>query len=259
MPIDVDPDWWKSLFDDIYLKTDARSVDDDALTRLEVDVVCELLPVEPGHNILDLCGGHGRHSLEFCRRGYSSCTLLDFSQTLIDIARHRSRERQCRIELICADARQTDLPGESFDHILIMGNSLGYVQEMNADRRILAEAFRLLQPGGWLLVDVVDGTAARNNFSPNAWHEIDDDFVVCREREMTADAIKARELVMSKRDGLIRDRAYAIHLYDSAGLAGLLGTAGFEQVKIHTDFSPHQFEGDYGFMNRRMLGIGRKL
>lgn len=258
MSIQVDPDWWKNMFDDIYLMTDARTVEDDSLTRREVDVVCELLPIEPSHKILDLCGGHGRHTLELYRRGFTSCTLLDFSQSLINIARDRSMARDCRIELICADARRTELPGCSFDHILIMGNSLGYVQEPNADNRILSEANRLLRPGGWLLVDVVDGAAARTYFTPNAWHEIDEDIVVCRQRELAADSIRARELVVSKRDGLIRDCTYAIHLYDSPDLASLLGSAGFDHIRIHTDFSPHRFEGDYGFMNRRMLGVGQK-
>ena len=27
MSFDVNPDWWKSLFDDVYMLTDARSVD----------------------------------------------------------------------------------------------------------------------------------------------------------------------------------------------------------------------------------------
>ena len=48
MAIEVDPDWWKTLFDDVYLLTDARSVGDESLTRLEVDVVCELLPMDRG-------------------------------------------------------------------------------------------------------------------------------------------------------------------------------------------------------------------
>ena len=89
MTIEVDPDWWKTMFDDIYLLTDARSVGDETLTRLEVDVVCELLPLRPSHKIMDLCGGHGRHTLEFCRRGFRSCTVLDYSQALIDIARKK--------------------------------------------------------------------------------------------------------------------------------------------------------------------------
>ncbi|MCP4629687.1 MAG: methyltransferase domain-containing protein [bacterium] len=259
MPIEVDPDWWKTMFDDVYLLTDARSVGDETLTRLEVDVVCELLPLQRSHKILDLCGGHGRHTFEFCRRGFSSCTLLDFSQSLIDIARERFASHDNPIQAICADARQIDLPSETFNHVLIMGNSLGYVPEPEADGNIISEAYRLLKPNGWLLVDVVDGAAAKNTFTPNAWHEIGDGTVVCRQRELTGDSISAREMVISKQDGLIRDRTYAIRLYDSQSLASLLRKTGFRQIQVHTDLSPHRFEGDYGFMNRRMLGIGKKL
>ena len=140
-----------------------------------------------------------------------------------------------------------------------MGNSLGYVQEPDADGKILSEAYRLLMPGGWLLLDVVDGAAVKKMFNPNAWHEIGEDTVVCRQRELTKDSICAREMVISKQDGLIRDRTYAIRLYDPQTLASLLEAIGFDNIKIHTDFSPHRFEGDYGFMNRRMLAIGQKL
>ena len=42
MTIIVDPDWWKTLFDDVYLLTDARSVCDLALTRREVDLIMDL-------------------------------------------------------------------------------------------------------------------------------------------------------------------------------------------------------------------------
>jgi D-alanine-D-alanine ligase len=258
MPIDVDPDWWKTMFDDVYLLTDARSVCDETLTRHEIDVVCELLPIKRGHKILDLCGGHGRHSFELCRRGFSGCTLLDYSQSLIDIAKKNSRELGYPIRLICNDARSIDLPADHFNHVLVMGNSLGYVSEADADGKILAEAYRLLATDGWLLVDVVDGAAVKRDFAPNAWHEIGNDTVVCRQRELAIDLISARELVISKQAGLIRDRTYALRLYDSQSLASLLDAVGFNQIKIHTDFAPHRFEGDYGFMNRRMLGIGQK-
>ncbi len=258
MPIQVDPDWWKTMFDDVYLLTDARSVCNESLTRLDVDVVCEILPIKSSHKILDLCGGHGRHSFELCRRGIRSCTLLDYSQSLIDIARDNAGAHNYPIRFICSDARKIDLAADHYDHILIMGNSLGYAQQPDADRKILSEAYRLLLPGGWLLVDVVDGAAVRKTFRPNAWHEIGEDTVVCRQREIDHNSISAREMVISKKDGLIRDRTYAIRLYDSRGLASLLETVGFNQIQIHTDFSPHRFEGDYGFMNRRMLGVGQK-
>jgi hypothetical protein len=34
MSIQIESDWWKSLFDEVYLMTDARSVRDDALTTM---------------------------------------------------------------------------------------------------------------------------------------------------------------------------------------------------------------------------------
>ncbi len=258
MSIEVDPDWWKTLFDDVYLLTDARSVGDDSLTRLEVDVVCELLPIEMGHKILDLCGGHGRHSLELCHRGFEACTLLDYSQSLIDVAKAMAQKNNYPLKVVRCDAREIDLGSAQFDHVLIMGNSLGYIQQPDADRTIIAEALRVLQPGGWLLVDVTDGAAVKKSFNPNAWHEVGEDSVVCRQRELRDNTVRARELVISKKDGLIRDRTYAVRLYEPETLSVLLETNGFRQVKIHTDFSPHRFEGDYGFMNKRMLAVGQK-
>ncbi len=250
----VDPDWWKSMFDEVYLITDARSVCNQDITRGEVDLICELLPIRQGHRIMDLCGGHGRHSLELCARGYTGCTVLDYSQYLIDHARTQAAKHNYDMDFVRADARTTGLSPESFDHVLIMGNSLGYAPEPAADTQILAEAKRLLRPGGWLLIDVGDAAAARNSFNPYAWHEIGSDIVVCRQRKMAAGTVLSREIVLSKKNGLIRDRTYSIRLYESETMTALLEQTGFEQVDVHTDFSPHPTKGDRGFMNRRMLG-----
>jgi len=84
MNIDVNPDWWKTMFDEVYLLTDARSVCNPELTRREIDMVVDLLPIDRKHRILDLCAGHGRHSFELGARGFKNCTVLDYSQALID-------------------------------------------------------------------------------------------------------------------------------------------------------------------------------
>jgi hypothetical protein len=65
-------------------------------------------------------------------------------------------------------------------------------------------------------------------------------------------------MVVNKLDGLIRDRTYAVRLYELQPLEALFQAAGFNHIKIHADFSPHQSEGDYGFMNRRMFAVGQK-
>lgn len=258
MGIQVDPEWWKTLFDDVYLVTDARSVGDAALTRREIDVFCQLVPLKKEQRILDLCGGHGRHSLELSRRGFTRCTVLDYSETLLEIGVRSAKRAHCPVRFVQGDARDLQLASESYHHVWILGNSLGYAQEGDADLQTLCESYRVLKPGGWLLVDVADGAAVRQRFAPNAWHEIGKDIVVCRERELRAKRICAREMVLHKRTGLVRDRTYCMRLYSPGALGGMAETAGFSGIRVHTDFSPLTCDGDLGFMNHRMLLTAQK-
>jgi hypothetical protein len=92
----------------------------------------------------------------------------------------------------------------------------------------------------------------------NAWHEVDEDLIVCRQRELNGNRIRAREMVFSRREGLVRDQSYAIRVYRPQDLAVLVSENGFVDVKVHNNFSPHGKEGDYGFMNKRVLLTGIK-
>lgn len=258
MTICVDPDWWKTLFDDVYLVTDARSVCDDELTRREVDLFCRLLSLRPAHRVIDLCGGHGRHSLELCRRGYARCLVLDYAGRLLRHGLENARHHDGRVSFLCCDARRAPLGDGVGDHVLILGNSLGYLPGRESDRQIIAESRRLLKPGGKLLLDLSDGRQVHRRFVPEAWHEIGDDVVVCRRRELDGDRVRARELVLRKTGGLVRDRAYRIRLYTPESVTALLESADFADIRVHDDFRAHADDGDYGFMNRRMLVTARK-
>jgi ubiquinone/menaquinone biosynthesis C-methylase UbiE len=103
------------------------------------------------------------------------------------------------VRFVQGDARDTALTAETFDHVLILGNSLGYIPEPDADlkscRRVPAPPAK---PRGWLLLDVTDGEAVRAKMAPQAWHEIGDDVVVCRQREIKNGRVCAREMVLSK-------------------------------------------------------------
>ncbi len=253
MGIKVDPDWWKTLFDEIYLKTDARSVCDHEISKREVDIICNLLSLEQEHRILDMCGGQGRHSLELWKRGYTDCTVVDYSHHLLDLGKRTASERNSCVQFMQADARDTGLPSTSFDHILIIGNSLGYLPDEDDDGRILTEAYRLLKQDSTILVDVADGEKVLSELNPNAWHEVDEDLVVCRHRELSGNRIKAREMVFSRKKGLVRDQSYAIRIYSPNELKALVLKIGFVDVEIHRNFSPHGKDGDYGFMNKRVI------
>lgn len=258
MSIKITPDWWKTLFDEVYLITDARSVCNEAVTAREVDMISRLIPMRPGQKILDLCGGHGRHALELSRRGFVNCTVFDFSRALLRAGARQASLFNLAVEFVQGDARDVQLPSGTYHHVLILGNSLGYAGESGADLEILREAHRLLTKDGWILIDVADGHAVQESFNPNAWHEIGDDVVVCRQRELQDGVICARELVLKKDSGLIRDQNYCMRLYTSEELIHLVTTAGFGNTQLCKDFSPYQGDGDLGFMNHRMVVTAQK-
>jgi D-alanine-D-alanine ligase len=214
--------------------------------------------LQPDDTILDLCGGHGRHSLELCARGFTGCTLLDYSTCLIEKARSTAAANQYPLTAIESDARSTALPSDSFDHIFIMGNSLGYIMDPTGDREIFIEARRLLKKRGRLLVDVADGNAVRSGFRPNAWHQIGSEFIVCRERELNGDMVSAREVVLSKSDGLLRDETYAIRLFDADSLTSLLRESGFSVDAVHENGIEGKPDEDLGFMNNRLVVTASK-
>jgi len=258
MSVTVDPDWWKTLFDEVYLITDSRTVCNDEVTSSEIDFFCDLVPMKSNDQILDLCGGHGRHAMELCQRGFLNCTVFDHSQTLLKIGTENAEDQKYPIRFIQGDARNIELDDDIYDHVMILGNSLGYIPDEHSDLLILEESRRVLKPGGWLLLDVTDGKTARKRFVPNAWHEIDEDMVVCRQRELNENFICAREMVLSKQKGVVRDKTYCIRLYDPEHLTALLTNAGFRDIKFFSNNHGPRRKADLGCMNHRLVVTAQK-
>jgi len=249
----INPDWWKTLFDEVYLITDARSVCDEGVTCREVDLLEQLLGLEKSLPILDLCGGQGRHSLELSRRGFKDVTVLDYSDFLINLGREKSRREGLKTIFIQRDARDTGLPDQRYQFIIIMANSFGYFLNEKEDEKILYEAFRLLMSGGSLLLDLPNKEYVIKNFSPKSWHEANEGIVVCRERTLDKDIIFGREMVISKIEGLIRDVTYCTRLYSPEKISEVLRSVGFSSITIQKDFVAHKEKGDYGCITNRMI------
>jgi len=259
MSIKVDDNWWQALFDEVYLMTDARSVCDEKLTRQEVDFLVATLDLDKSASILDLCGGHGRHSLELSRRGFKNVTVLDYSRYLIELGKERAKEEKLNTVFVQGDARNTGLPGQSFQFIIIMASSFGYFANEEENKKILNEAFCLLMSKGTLLLDLPDRDYVLRNFKPFSCHKINEDIMVSRERELVGDLICSRETVTSKRGSYIRDRTYCTRLYSPEKISGLLNSAGFASITCQGNFMNREAEGDYGCMTNRMIVTAKKI
>src|SRR5690606_29046899 len=83
-------EWWRTLFNAVYLKTDGDVVENEENTRADIDRFLDVAKLPTDAVIVDLCCGQGRHSLELGRRGYMKVTGIDRSRYLVRLARRRA-------------------------------------------------------------------------------------------------------------------------------------------------------------------------
>jgi len=253
----VKSDWWRRVFNSLYLKTDGDVVEDDAITRDEITSFLQILSTPPADAIiLDLCCGQGRHSLELARRGYKNVHGIDRSRYLIQKAKTRVRKEGLDIRFREGDARKIDYPADTFDIVLILGNSFGYFETVNDDLRVLKEVFRVLKPWGRILIDVADGAYIKSTYDPRSWEWIGDKYFVCRERSLSLDnqRLISREIITHVEKGVIEDQFYAERLYDKEALTNLFSNAKFSDVVFHGTLTPDsQRNQDLGMMAQRLI------
>jgi len=250
--IRVEKDWWKNFFNNIYLITDARSVCDTKLTSREVNLLERTLNLNKTERILDLFGGQGRHSIELARRGYRDLTVLDYSNYLINQGKRLTKKAKLKIKFYQGDACSTGLKGCDYSVIIVMANSFGYFADERQNLKVLKEANRLLRDKGRLFLDLADPAYIKNNLKPISQYRIGDIFVL-RKREISGNLIKAREVVISDKRGLLRDGCYCQRLYSKAKISGLLKQVEFKNINIRTKLSLHKQKQDYGLLTSRMI------
>ncbi|WP_425546306.1 class I SAM-dependent methyltransferase [Agrococcus versicolor] len=112
----------------------------DRLWRLQMT---RAVAPQPGERILDVAAGTGTSSVPMAKAG-ALVTALDFSQGMIDEGRRRYPE----LEFVHGDAQDLPFDADTFDAVTI---SFGF-RNVQDPKAALAEFFRVLKPGGRLLV-----------------------------------------------------------------------------------------------------------
>ena len=103
--------------------------------------------VKPGR-LVDLGCGTGRHSIRFAGRGFS-VTAVDLSRPMLEIAALKAVDQGVELATVQSNlCRLGCFPDQVFDYALSMFSTLGMIRGREPRRRALAEARRILRPGG---------------------------------------------------------------------------------------------------------------
>ncbi|KAJ3074852.1 hypothetical protein HDU98_010032 [Podochytrium sp. JEL0797] len=244
----VPAEWWADMFNEMYLQTDGDVVEDPEVTRQEVGIlendpeIKKIFMRGSGSSskpakVLDLCCGQGRHSLHLAKT-YPNllCHGHDQSAFLISVAQDRATQDKLANTPVftVGDCRQIPYASETFDFIMLMGNSFGYFQAEDQDSTVLAEIYRVLRPGGRVVLDLTDGGYMRENYAERSWEWMDDKTFVCRERQLSGDKLRlsSREVITVTDKGVVRDQFYQERLYSRCELSAMVVGAGLEVVPI---------------------------
>jgi D-alanine-D-alanine ligase len=249
-------EWWRKLFNALYVKTDGDVVENLENTRREVDFIVSAAAVQPHSHILDLCCGQGRHCLELARRGFKHVMGLDRSRYLVRLAKKRAQGEGLQVLFKEGDARNPRLPESSIDCVAIMGNSFGYFSNKQDDEKVLTAVGKILRPSGQLVLDITDGSHMHEHFERRSWEWIDEHHFVCRERSISQDGERliSREVIVHDEMGVIADQFYAERLYTRESIGKLLEKTGFRNIRHHGHAEAHSDrDQDLGMMARRIL------
>jgi SAM-dependent methyltransferase len=201
----------------------------------EVDCIEELLKIGPGSDVLDLCCGAGRHSIELTKRGHK-VTAVDRTSAYLDAARKEAAESGLSIEFVESDMRDFSRI-ESYDVALNLQTSFGYFEDERHDRRVIENLHASLRKGGRLMIDIMGREVLARIFHERDWDRWDDGTIFLSERKITRNWtwIENKWTVIGQKSR--REFTIAHRLYSANGLSELLRGCGFGSVEIYGDFT----------------------
>ena len=250
-----DTPWYTQFFKRDYLRIYGHTLQQDR-TDLETQFIIHALDLQPHHHVLDLCCGQGRHSIALAKTGLS-ITGVDLSQEMLAIARSSAEEADVTLNLHQADMR--NLPNHlsnKFDAVINMFSSFGYLESEDDDQQVLHQIHKALNPGGKLLMDLLNREWVIINNEEFDWHQHQDGRIVLERRQLNL-ATSTNHLTYTEilPDGVRHEMSnLKMRLYTLTELTKMLANAG---LTLQTTYGGFQAE-PYSVNTRRMIIVASK-
>jgi SAM-dependent methyltransferase len=183
--------------------------------------------------VFDLCCGFGRHTLALRERGFDVLGM-DLSPELLAHAAHSPGWELLRGRLLRGDARILPCADASFDSVVNLFSSFGYFGEQG-DKQVLLEIARVLRPGGFLALDLMNPAYVRARLVPYSRSERGGALLVESRSLSAGGQLVEKDVELHNESGIVRWREQ-VRLYEPEEILRWLDAAGLRQSAAFGDF-----------------------
>jgi SAM-dependent methyltransferase len=228
-------DWWASLYDDLLAEVLLERAS-PAEVEATIDFLADRLELRPGATVFDQCSGIGSLAVPLAVRGYR-VVGVEQAEGYVERARQEATAagvgERCRF--VASDAFAVG-PGEPCDAAFNWWTSFGYALDDGQNRRMLAQAFEALVPGGVFVLDTLNLPGVLRGFRE---HEVTrrrtprGEVVLVRESRVDPDAGALRKRwTYFLPDGRRVEHDSAVRLYLPHTLGELCRAEGFVEIEL---------------------------
>jgi ubiquinone/menaquinone biosynthesis C-methylase UbiE len=229
-------EWYKNWFNsEEYLQV-YRHRDQNEATEL-VDLVLKNIEASKINSVLDMAAGTGRHAIIFARKGFN-VTAVDLSDNLLAIAKENSTKENVKVDFIHSDIRQFN-PQNKYDLIINLFTSIGYFEEDEENFYVLNKAYKLLNKGGYFVLDYFNKAYLKRNLVPSTVEEFNGS-VITQNRFIKGERI-IKEITID-RDGKTENYFESVRMFSKDELINMIEKLGFKIIKTFGDFLGNPFE-----------------
>ncbi|MFN8103724.1 MAG: class I SAM-dependent methyltransferase [Acidimicrobiia bacterium] len=224
-------EWWRN-FGEIYIRGGevARL---DAEAEVEAEAAWKLLGLDAGARVVDAPCGFGRHAVRLAAWGFGVWGI-DVDAALLDEARRRAAAVGVDAVFDEGDLRELPVPDGWADAVLNLASSVGLFASESDNSAVFDEAYRVLRPGGRILVETSHRDSVVTSAPVSEWSESPDGTLVLQRRRF--DPVEGRllqQFTIVGADGERLERHLRPRRYALTELAALMTASGFVDVEFH--------------------------
>ena len=187
------------------------------------------------HSVINYGCGTGKHDIELSRIGYS-CTGIDLSETMIEVAKQNSKNEEKKIDFSVADIRKFE-PEKKYDAVISLFHVMSYQNSTEDIRAAFQSARKALERDKVFLFDLWYGPGVLTDPPVVRVKEVEDDQyrliriarpVMYDERNIVD--VNYEVLIIDKRTNITKTikEVHSMRYFFRPELEILLQQAGFE-------------------------------